>query len=108
MPYVLVTSTFPLNKTNEAAKLYVETLKEFRKAQRPLTKEIIPNAVKSTEDGIESLGVHDVKEGKLEEFLLLQQKYMVKYHGIEGYKYTIEVRFKATEAMEMIGMKMPE
>jgi len=108
MPYVLVTSKFPLNKGNEGAKVYVASIKEFRKAQRPLTKELVPLAVKATDDGIESISVHDVKEGKLEEFLLLQQKYMVKYHDIEGYKYTIEVRFKATEALEMIGMKMPE
>ena len=108
MPYVLVNSIFPLNKTNESAKIYVETLSEFRKTQRALTKELVPIAVKATKDGIEALAIHDVKEGKLEEFLLLQQKYMVKFHGIEGYKYTIEVRFKASEALEMIGMKMPE
>ena len=108
MPYVVITSKFPLNKANEAAKIYVENIKEFRSAQRALTKEIIPNAVKATDDGIESFGVHDVKEGKLEEFLLLQQKEMVKYHEVEGYKYTIEVRFKATEALEMIGLKIPE
>ncbi|NVM31464.1 MAG: hypothetical protein HWN65_21680 [Candidatus Helarchaeota archaeon] len=108
MPYVITTSKFPLNKAEEAAKIYVKTLKEFRSAQRALTKEVVPNAVKSTDDGIESMGVHDVKEGKLEEFLLLTQKYMVNYHNIEGYKYTIEVRFKAVEALEMIGMKMPE
>lgn len=108
MPYVITTSKFPLNKTEEAAKIYVETLKEFRSAQRALTKEVVPNAIKATDDGIEAIGIHDVKAGKLEEFLLLSQKYMVNYHAIEGYKYTIEVRFKATEALEMIGMKMPE
>ena len=108
MPYVIVTSKFPLNKANEAAKIYVKSLQEFRKAQRALTKELVPNAIKATDDGIEAIGVHDVKEGKLEEFLLLQQNYMVKFHDIEGYKYSIEVRFKVTEALEMIGMKMPE
>ena len=108
MPYVITTTKFPLNKAEEAAKIYVDTLKEFRSAQKALTKEIVPNAVKATDDGIESIGVHDVKQGKLEEFLLLIQKYMVNYHNIEGYKYTIEVRFKAVEALDMIGMKMPE
>ena len=108
MPYVFITSLIPFDKANEAAKTYVDTIKEYRSAYRGLTKEIIPNAVKAREDGIEIVGVHDVKEGKLEEFLLLQQKEMVNYHKIEGYKYTIEVRFKITEALEMIGMKEPE
>jgi hypothetical protein len=108
MPYVITTSKFPLNKADEAAKIYVKTLKEFRSVQKTLTKEVVPNAIKATDDGIESIGVHDVKQGKLEEFLLLSQKYMVNYHDIEGYKYKIEVRFKAEEALEMIGMKMPE
>lgn len=31
-----------------------------------------------------------------------------EYHQIEGFKYQIDVRFKATEALEMIGMKMPK
>jgi bifunctional DNase/RNase len=108
MPYVFITTIFPANKTNESAKLYVDSLREFRKAQRPLTKEIIANAIKSTNDGIESIGVHDIKEGKLEEFLLLQQSYMTKFHAVEGLKYKIDVRFKATEALEMIGMNLPE
>ena len=108
MPYVVTTSKFPLDKANEAAKIYVESIKEFRSKQRELTKEIVPNAIKATDDGIETFGVHDVKEGKLEEFLTLQQRYMVNYHNIPGYKYNIEVRFKVTEALEMIGMKMPE
>jgi len=108
MPYVFITTTFPTHKTNEAGKLFVDTLQDYRKAQRPLSKEIVSNAIKSTDDGIEAIGVHDIKEGKLEEFLLLQAKTMTQYHSLEGLKYRIEVRFKVTEALEMIGMKAPE
>ncbi len=54
------------------------------------------------------ISVFDVKEGKLEEALALQQKQLLEYHVIPGYKYKMEVRFKATEALEMLGMKMPE
>jgi len=108
MPYVFVTSLFPPTAAEKLAKLWVDSLKEFRSKQRPLTKELISNAIKSTTDGIESIGIHDVKEGKLEEFLMLQQQYMAKYHEIDGFKYQIDVRFKATEALEMIGLKVPE
>ena len=108
MPYIINFFKFPFNKANEVTKIYVSTLKEFRIKQKELTNELVPNAIKATEDGIEAIGVHDVKKGKLEEYLILQQKYMTKFHDIEGCKYRIEVYFKATEAIEMIGMKMPE
>ncbi len=108
MVYVFITSTTPAKIVSESAKIWVDSVKEFKKAQRPLSKELIANAVKSTNDGIETIGVHDVKEGKLEEFLLLMQSYMTKFHSLEGLKYKIEVRFKATEALEMIGLKLPE
>ena len=108
MPYVFTYNLVPGHKINKSAEIYLKERKEERAAMRPLAKEIIPNAVKATMEGIEVISVHDVKEGKLEEFLNLQQKLMVAYHDIEGYKYNIEVRFKITEALEMIGMKMPE
>ncbi len=108
MPYVFVYTMFPPHKTKEIAQMYVETTKDFNSAARGLTKMVIQNAVKSTENGIESISVHDVKEGNLEKFLNVQTNYMVNYHDIEGFRYKIEVRNKVTEAMEMLGMKAPE
>ncbi len=108
MPYVFITSSFPPHTANKIAKRYVDSLKEFRSKLRNLSKEIIPNAIKATTEGIESIGVHDIKEGKLEEFLVLIHQYMTNFHEIEGHRYQIDVRFKVTEAMEMIGLKMPE
>lgn len=108
MPYVFTHNIMPNDKTTEIADIYLKDLKNERSATRPLAKEIIPNAIKATMQGIESISVYDVKEGKLDEFLNVQQNIMVKYHDIVGFKYRIEVRFKVTEALEMIGMKMPE
>ena len=108
MPYVFTYSLVPAHKIQKSAELYLEEMKDARSATRPLAKEIIPNAVKATIDGIETISVYDIKEGKLEEFLKTQQKLMVAYHAIEGFKYNFEVRFKVTEALEMVGMKMPE
>jgi len=108
MPYVFTYSYVPLHKINESVEVYLKEMKDARSATRPLAKEIIPNAAKGTMEGLQTISVYDVKEGKLEEFLITQQKLMVAYHVIEGFKYNIEVRFKVTEALEMIGMKMPE
>ena len=54
------------------------------------------------------ISVYDVKEGKLEEMMAVQQRHLLVYHDIPGYRYRMEVRFKVTEALEMLGMKMPE
>ena len=108
MPYVFITSIFPPHTTEQLSKIYVGLLKDLRSKLRATGKEIIPNAVKATTEGIEVIGVWDIKEGKLEEFLLIEAQAMTNYHEIEGFRYQTDVRFKATEALEMIGIKMPE
>ena len=102
MPYVFIHSYFPGHKAEEISKIYLEEDRKFRVASRGLAKEIIPNAVLSTPEGMDVIGVQDVKEGNLEKFL------MVPYQRIEGFKYKIVVRLKITEAMAMIGLKAPE
>ena len=54
------------------------------------------------------ISVYDMKEGKLEEMMATQQKHLLVYHDIPGYRYRMEVRFKVTEALEMLGMTFPE
>ena len=108
MPYVFITSKFPPSQSNELVKRYIKEIPNFRAAVRGLSKEIIPNAVKPTTKGIEVTGVHDIKEGKLEEFLIHQLKSMTAYQEVEGFSYSIEVRYKVTEALEVLGMKPPE
>ena len=108
MPYIFTYSTFPPKEAENISKVYIKQIKEDRAAMRGLAKEVVPNAVIATKDGIDVISVHDVKEGKLDECFNTQQKLLLKYHEIEGYRYRIEVRFKVTEAIEMLGMKVPE
>ena len=108
MPYVFIHSYFPGHKAEEISKVYLEEDRKFRVASRGLAKEIIPNAVLSTPEGMDVIGVQDVKEGNLEKFLMVQYESMVPYQRIEGFKYKIVVRLKITEALAMIGLKAPE
>jgi hypothetical protein len=109
MPYVFVTSYLPYTKAAESAKLWVSTVKEYNSEVRGLRKELIPNAVKARKDYIEVVSVDDVEESNLGKFLKIIQKYMTKFHDLGGgYGYNIEVRAKAVEALEIIGLKMPE
>ena len=108
IPYLFTYNIFPPEQAEAISKIYLSKIKEERAAMRPLAKEIIPNAVKATTDGMSVISVFDVKEGKLEECLALQQKQLLNYHVIPGYKYKMEVRFNVVEAIEMLGMKIPE
>ncbi|MFX1569099.1 MAG: hypothetical protein ACFFCV_12110 [Promethearchaeota archaeon] len=105
---MFVTSIFPPHASKILAEIYVKTLKDLRSQLRDKGKEIIPNAIKATTAGIEVIGVWDIKEGKLEEFLAIEQRFLTNYHDIEGYRYQMDVRFKVHEALDMIGIKMPE
>ncbi len=108
MPYVFIHSYFPGHIAEEISKVYLEEDKKFKKAVRGLAKEVIANAVLSTPEGMDIIGVQDVKEGNLEKYLMLQYESMVPYQRIEGFKYKIVVRLKITEALGMIGLKAPE
>ena len=100
--------TYPLNKSDDVAKIYLESIKEYRSEVRGLAKEVVPNALKVTMEGIEAISVTEVKEGKLEEFILTQGKAMLSYHDIEGFKYRSEVRATLAEGLELVGMKVPD
>ncbi len=107
MPYIIVTSWFPLNKGTEVAKKYSEERKEFP-PDKSLTKEVIQSALKVEKNKIKAMYVAEVKEGKLDEALTRQQNALLMYHDIDGYEYTIEIFFNIVEAMGIIGMKVPE
>ena len=107
MPYVMVTSTFPANKSREVAKTYLEVVKKYP-VDKTLEKQIFQGAIRSNEDGITTVGITEPKPGKMDEFMVRLQESMVMYHNIEGLKYKIEVWYSVVEAMGMLGMKAPE
>ncbi len=106
MPYVVIKTWFPSNKAKEIAKIYIEERKKYP-FDRSLGKEVV-TAVSSDENGIISMGVIDVKEGKLEETLTRDNNILVMYLNIEGYKRKVEVWSTAVEALALLGMKAPE
>ena len=108
MPYIFVTNYIPYNKTQEAAKIFLDILKDYSAETKGVGNYIIPNAVKARKDHIEVVGVAEVEESNVGKYLQIEQKYQANFHNIEGYSYTIEVRLKVQEALEMMGLKMPK
>ena len=65
--------------------------------------------VKATQEGFKGLAIDDVKEGKLQETLDLVYRRMLMFGNlVKSLKYEIDVYMSGTEAMPMVGLKMPE
>ena len=105
MLYMFITAHFPSNKAIEVGKTYLEERKNFPR-DRSLGK-VVVEAVKPRDHGIETIGILQNKEGKLEAALKRQQDASAMYHDIDGYEYSIDIYWNAAEALGVIGMKSP-
>jgi hypothetical protein len=106
MPYIVVKSIWPTNKTTEVVNKALEIASKF--PPDPNSESIIPNCVKTGDEGVVNLTVVEVKKGKLEEAFERATKYWVEYHYIEGFKCSIEVWMTQIEAFSAIGRKPPQ
>jgi len=107
MPYLITKSIYPSEKAPEVAKKYLEVLKKYPPDEN-LEDTLVPAAVKGTLQGIQGIGITEVKEGKLEEAITRTGKMMAMLMSIPGFEYTIEIHSTITEALETIGMSLPE
>ncbi len=104
----MTTAWFPIDKASEAGKMYIEASKKFPR-DKSLSKQLLNNAVSTTKEGYKSVSAHEIKEGKLTEYLALVNKYVIFVaKGIEGYKCQIEIMSSIVEAMDVLGLKPPE
>ena len=107
MPYLITTSLYPSEKAPEVAKKYFEVLKKYPPDEN-LGNQLVPSAVKATHQGIQGIGITEVKEGKLEEALTRVVNMMAMLISIPGFEYKTEIHLTVVEALETIGMKLPE
>ncbi|MFX0135117.1 MAG: hypothetical protein ACFFDN_15855 [Candidatus Hodarchaeota archaeon] len=106
MPYIFVYVWYPSHKVEEAVKVYLEMLKKFPEDES-LGELIIPASVNTGCEGIKSLSVTKVKEGKLEDALTRASNQMAMFMSVEGFEYSIEVWSTIEEAMAVIGKSLP-
>ena len=106
MPYIFTKIIYPPHKIDEMVKKYIEILPKY--PPDPSLGEVAVGATKTSEEGIVSLTVFEVKEGKLQEALNLTNRNVSEYRTVEGVKYSIEVWGTAIEAFAAIGMTPPE
>lgn len=107
MVIVMSTSYFPADKSEEVGKKYIEVTKKFP-PDRSISKPILRVGVRVTTDGMKVISISEVKEGKFNEFVNRSYQQVLMFSEIEGYRTESEVYLTGTEAMPLVGLKMPE
>jgi len=103
MPYIITRCWYPLHKVDEPAKKYLEVMKKYP-PDESIAKLIVPVAVSSTKDGIETMSINEVESQKVGEAYNREARMMVEFKGIKGFSYELKVWSKVDEALDMIGM----
>jgi len=106
MPYFVIKARFPRTKGNEVAKIYIEERKKYP-FDRSLGKEAVLAAT-TDEKSVLTIGVLEIKEGKLEEVIARENKISMMYLDIEGYNRWTEMWMTAVETLGLLGLKAPE
>ena len=106
MVYIMITTWGPASKVAEVGKKFIEVRKT--PLDRSIMKRVVPMGVRMLKDGIRNIGIYEVKPGKTEEAMGELTKRMLAFSEIEGFEVEMEVLMSGTEAMPLIGLKMPE
>ena len=104
MPYVITRCWYPLHKAGEPGKKYLEAFEKYP-PDKSIAKELVPVAVTSTKEGIETLSVMEVERPKVGDVLERERKIMAEFRTIEGFAFEIKTWATVQEAMEMIGLR---
>ena len=107
MGYIFSTIWFPPVKGEEVGKKFLEVAKKFP-PDKSFGKTVFPGALMRTKSGIKSISMFEVKDGKLEAALERVNEVLAAYSEIEGVNSTVETMAIVAEALELLGIKMPE
>jgi hypothetical protein len=107
MVLLVTTIWVPASKAIEVGKKFLEVSSKY--PDDPSSgKSVLRVAVKTTKDGIKTMGITEIVKGKVEEVLANANEQMLLYSEIEGLRYKIETWMSGTEALPLVGLKMPK
>ena len=107
MLYLVTTSTYPSEIATKVAERYFEALQKYP-VDESQVKELVPAAVKATNQGLKVMGILEVKEGKLEGALKRLTNFMAMFQTIPGFEYSIEINWSVEDALGLLGMELPK
>ena len=103
MPSIITRCWYPHHLADVVAKKYLEVM-EKNPPDETISKTIIPAAVTSSKDGLETLTIDEVERPKVGQALNRDALIMAEFRNIEGFNYEIKSWAKVEEALESIGL----
>ncbi|MHA1915184.1 MAG: hypothetical protein ACW98F_00600 [Candidatus Hodarchaeales archaeon] len=103
MTYIVITAWFPTSKRREIAQKALEVAQKFP-PDSSLGTIVVPGALLGSPNGIKSIAITDVREGKLEEAMNRVTEMIQEYLDIEGFNYQVETAMTQPEAMATLGL----
>lgn len=103
MPYIITRCWYPNHLADVVAKKYLEVM-EKNPPDETISKTIVPAAITSTKDGLETLTIDEVESPKVGDAINRDTRIMAEFRNIEGFKYEIKTWAKVEEALESIGL----
>jgi hypothetical protein len=108
MVLIVSQSWYPASQAEKSGKNYLDVLKKYPE-DRTLGKPLVRAAVKMTENGIHTIAISSVKEGKVKEVMdQAVNVALMSSKAIEGLKTSIDIYYDLAEAMPFVGLKAPE
>ncbi|MBY8984575.1 MAG: hypothetical protein KGD65_05900 [Candidatus Lokiarchaeota archaeon] len=105
MPFLFIRFVYPTHKIDEVVKKNLEIIPNY--PPDPSRGETVVQAARGVEQGIESLTIFEVKQGKFDETMATWMKIAAEFRNIEGLEYSIEVWATNPEAMGSLGLTPP-
>ncbi len=101
--YLVVSEVYPNNAAKEVASLYVKAITKYPHNDS-LAVPIVPAALRTILQGIESLSVYEIKKGKAEDAVNYISTRLMMFNDIQGYRWTINLYLNLEEALKLVGM----
>ncbi len=101
--YLMTKTTCPPDKMNEFATKYLEVIKKHPPDGNIATP-IFPGGMYSDDDGICTIVISKVKEGKMEVALKRVYNVLSEYSDIDGFRFEVKTLLNPEEALASIGM----
>lgn len=98
--FVMLTTTYPLDKTVEVAKRFIKAQQET--PAPPFIKTVGVFVTSSLESGMKVYGISEIEAGKENEGLQEISRGMIPFFDIEGLRYQIEPVLSVEEAISML------
>ena len=106
MGYIVVSAKYPSHIGVKVGKRYLEALQKFPLGQGP-GKVVVQVAARSTNEGVRVFSVTQVTDEEFLEAWNRISNMMALFLEVEGFEYTIDIWAEASDALELVGLKLP-